>query len=330
MNIRKAARFGLGLGLAALFAWMLVRQIRLDELRRAFEGVEQHWVAAALLSFVAGYVCRIQRWRLMLQVARPGLRWADCAGPFLASFAVNNVLPFRAGDVLRAFAFNRRLGVTSGSVLATLLVERLLDLLMVLVLFGAALAVFGLQASQLAGIGGATLILAGGMVMMVLLFPGLFSPILQAFGKVAGRVAPSLGVRMQEEIGKILSTLAGMARGGNMIRLIAWSAMAWLAEGGVFGFAALAIHSITMPSASWLALPIGTLATLIPSTPGYVGTFDYFTVHAMTALGNERTAAVAYALLVHALLWLPPTILGGLYLLMRPARSEKSLKGIQS
>jgi uncharacterized protein (TIRG00374 family) len=330
MSIRKAVQLGLGLGLAALFAWMLVRQVQPDELRHAFAGVEREWVVAALLSFIVGYACRIQRWRLMLKVARPDLRWTDCIGPFLSSFAMNNVLPFRAGDVLRAFAFNRQLGVTSGIVLATLFVERLLDLLMVLVLFGAALAIFGLHASQLAGIGGATLILAGAMIAMVLLFPGLFSPLVQSISRLVGRMAPSLGMRLQKETEKLMTMLAEMSKGGNMLRLLAWSILAWLAEGGVFGFAALGILSITVPSASWLALPIGTLATLIPSTPGYVGTFDYFTVHAMTALGNEHGAAIAYALLVHALLWLPPTILGGLYLMVRPAQIEKHLEGIRS
>ena len=69
---------------------------------------------------------------------QPGLTWRQCAGPLLGSFAANNILPFRAGDVLAAFAFNSRLKVSSGIVLATLFVERLLDLLMVLVLFGVA------------------------------------------------------------------------------------------------------------------------------------------------------------------------------------------------
>jgi hypothetical protein len=100
-----------------------------------------------------------------------------------------------------------------------------------------------------------------------------------------------------------------------------WSLAAWLAEGCVFWFAALALSSIDTPAAGWVALPVGTLATLIPSTPGYVGTFDYFTARAMSALGNDAMAATAYAILVHALLWLPPTVLGGVYLLLHRTRS---------
>ncbi len=98
----------------------------------------------------------------------------------------------------------------------------------------------------------------------------------------------------------------------------------WLVVGGLVGrgrgvsFSATALSALPTPDASWLALPVGTLATLIPSTPGYVGTFDYFIVQAMTALNNPVTAATAYALLVHMVLWLPPTLIGGLYLLLKP------------
>lgn len=325
MSIRKVARLGLGLGLASLFAWMLVRQVQLADLRNAFAGVDQRWIAAALFSFIVGYAFRIQRWRLMLKVARPDLRWTDCIGPFVSSFAMNNVLPFRAGDVWRTFAYNRQLGVTSGIVVATMFVERLLDLLMVLVLFGIALALFGLRANQLVGIGGAMLILVGAISVMVLLFPSMFSPFIHVIARLIGRLSPSLGVKLQEEIGKSMTLLSEMAKGGNMLSLLLWSMLAWLAEAGVFGFAALGIQLLTVPSASWLALPIGTLATLIPSTPGYVGTFDYFTVQAMTILGNDHPAAIAYALLVHALLWFPPTIFGGLYLLLSGRHQVKSV-----
>jgi uncharacterized membrane protein YbhN (UPF0104 family) len=118
--------------------------------------------------------------------------------------------------------------------------------------------------------------------------------------------------------------LQHLAHGSTMIRLAFWSLTLWLAEGCVFWFSALAMPAIDAPLAGWLALPVSTLATLIPSTPGYVGTFDFFTVRAMTELGNNTGAATAYALLVHALLWLPPTLAGGLYLLLHPVSTPQA------
>jgi hypothetical protein len=228
--------------------------------------------------------------------------------------------------VLRAFAFNGRLGVSSGVVVATLFVERLLDLLMVLVLLGVALVKFGLDTSGLAGVGSAALIAIAIGILLLLLFPQLFAPIAIAAGKFVARLAPKLGQRLLNEINKSLVTLVHLAKGDTMIRLVAWSLAAWLAEGCLFWFAALALSSITTPAAGWLALPVGTLATLIPSTPGYVGTFDYFTVRAMSAMGNDLVASTAYALLVHALLWFPPTLIGGLCLLLHPTKKRNKLK----
>lgn len=68
---------------------------------------------------------------------------------FLISFAANNALPFKAGDALRVFTFNGRLEVSAGVVIATLLAERLLDGLVILVLFGALLLFLNLDASDL-------------------------------------------------------------------------------------------------------------------------------------------------------------------------------------
>jgi uncharacterized membrane protein YbhN (UPF0104 family) len=85
----------------------------------------------------------------------------------------------------------------------------------------------------------------------------------------------------------------------------------------VFVGAAFAIPELLQPFGAILALPLATLATLIPSTPGYVGTFDYFAVLALTQTGNGTDAATAFALLAHLLLWLPPTVIGGAYLLLQ-------------
>lgn len=320
MTVNKTARFVLGIFFAILFISLTIRQISFAQVKMAFEGASIFWVLAVLFVFAFGFSCRIERWRLMLKQENPRLTWHNCAGPLLASFAVNNMLPFRAGDVLRCFAFNGKLGATSGVVIATLFVERLLDLLMVLVLLSAALAIFGLDTHRFAGFGSAMLIAGTVTIMVVLLFPDVFTPLARVAVQTITRFAPKKGRKLGDEINRSLTTLRHLAQGRSMLKLISWSAMVWLAEGCVFWFAALALPSIDVPLASWLALPVGTLATLIPSTPGYVGTFDFFTARAMIALGNAAGAATAYALLVHALLWFPPTLIGGAYLILRPVK----------
>jgi hypothetical protein len=324
---KSAVRLGIGVALAALFTWLLLRQLDLSQVLEAFRQATGRWVGAALAAFFLGYLCRVARWHAMLSGSVPGLRLRACVGPFLASFAANNVLPFRAGDVMRVFAFNRVLGTTSGVVAATLFVERLLDLLLVIVLFAAALHIFDIGPSVVSGLGSTALFAGAAVLLLVLLFPRPFAPIAHGAGRLVSRMAPRIGARLSEEIVKGLATLEQLAKGHVMLKLLGWSALAWMFEGCVFWFAALALPSITEPQGAWLALPVATFATLIPSTPGYVGTFDYFTAWAMIQLGNAPSPAAAAAFLVHTLLWLPPTIVGGAYLLSHPVRGIAAAGG---
>lgn len=323
MRLKKIFRLCISMAFAGLFVWLIARQVDPNQLQMAFQGTLTAWLGLGLLGFAFGYACRIQRWRLMLQIDHAELTWRHCAGPLLASFAANNILPFRVGDLMRAFAFNQQLGVSSGVVVASLFVERLLDLLMVLLLLLAALAWFDLDSQHLAGIGMiglAGIVLA---VLLLLLLPGLFAPLILAGGKLVAKLAPGFGHKLLHELHKGLDALQHLAKGGFMLRMLIWSTAVWLAEGSLFWCAGRALTSLGNPEAGWLALPVATLATLIPSTPGYVGTFDYFSIQAMTALGNGVAQATAYALLVHVLLWLPPTLIGGVYLLLFPAKIHK-------
>jgi len=326
MTAKKAFRLMLGVGLASLFVWLVLRQIRLKEVAFVLHDASAFWIGAALCAFSAAYACRIERWRLMLKRDSPNLTFLTCAGPFLACFAANNILPFRAGDMLRAFTFNHVIGTTSGVVLATLVVERLLDLLIVLLLLGAALSVFGPAIARFSGVSGILLLVLASTIITLLLFPKLFAPLVFAAGRLSARLVPKLSGEINHETTKCIETFCNLARGNVVLKLLLWSFSAWMAEGCVFWFAALALPSIDRPEASWLALPVGSLATLIPSTPGYVGTLDYFVLRSMTELDNEVAAAAAYALLVHALLWLPPTLVGGLYFLLTQTRPRRALK----
>jgi uncharacterized protein (TIRG00374 family) len=301
--------------MAVLFIWLTLRNIDGARIAAVMRGARLDLLAAAMAALCVGYACRILRWQTMLLRANPALRAIDCAGPLVASFAANNVLPFRAGDLMRAFVFNDRLHTTPGSVLATLFVERLLDLLMVILLLGVALAVFRFDVSKLVGLGVPLLLLGAAAILAVLLFPQVLQPLLRGLESLTGRL--SAAAKVQQELRKVTDTLSQLSGGSTMLRLLAWSAGVWLIEGAVYGLVAQSLPGIAAALGSWLAVPVGTLATLIPSTPGYVGTFDYFTAQAMVLAGNELTAAAAFAFVVHMVLWLPATVVGGLYLVLR-------------
>jgi len=311
VTARAAVRLGLGIAVAGLFGWLVLRQVRLADIATALRSARPGWLALGLASFFAGYACRIERWRLMLRHDNPAISRGYCTAVLMASVAANNLLPLRAGDLIRAFTFNRRLGISATTSLTTLIVERLLDTLVLVVLLGAAVLALQARLASLLGVGGGVFLALGGAILAVLLAPGAFRPLADRVVVLAGRMSPRAGEHLAGLSTKVFGALLHIAQGHVMLRLLLASVAAWLFEGIVFLCTALALPSVAQPVAAWLALPLGTLATILPSTPGFVGTFDYFTVLAMRSAGNGPAPSTAFALLVHAMVWLPATLAGG-------------------
>lgn len=85
------------------------------------------------ISLALGYMLRILRWSMMLRSTGARATFSDCCAPFLGSIALNNILPFRLGDVVRALVFPRSMGITRIIATSSLFVERLVDLMTLLV-----------------------------------------------------------------------------------------------------------------------------------------------------------------------------------------------------
>jgi hypothetical protein len=315
---RKWARAAIGLALSFVFLWLALRQIRVEEVAAALRQARAPWTIGALLAFLLGYSCRVARWRVMLLAHNPGLSWRDCAGPLFASVAANNVLPFRLGDLVRSFGFCKQLGVSQGVAITTLFVERLLDLLLVLMFLALALAFSG--GGGLIRLGSLIPLLSIAGLAALLLFPAVVERIVLHVTGALRRFVPGLSEGLSREIHRGAETISHVSARTTMIRLLVWSLLAWICEGLVFWFCALALPAIDSPAVAWLALPVGTLATVIPSSPGYVGTFDFFVAQTLIHSGESMAAGAAFAVLVHLLLWLPPTIIGALYVLSHPVK----------
>jgi uncharacterized protein (TIRG00374 family) len=92
-------------------------------------------------------------------------------------------------------------------------------------------------------------------------------------------------------------------------------ALVWSA--GVWGLAALtnvlllAALGIDAPHwSTWLVLVVGYLANFLPTVPAQVGVFEYASVLALTVVGIDPEPALAFALLLHLLVYAPPAVLG--------------------
>jgi uncharacterized membrane protein YbhN (UPF0104 family) len=266
----------------------------------------------AVASLAIGYAARITRWWLMLRASAPTLGWTSAGAPFLISIAANNVLPLRAGDVLRMFAFRGDSRLGPSRVAGTLIVERLLDLLSLLIIFVAVLP--AIPAGEHAGSLRTLAIWAGaaGLVGVAGLFclPIVERFILEPLSRWTFVVSTPLAGKAIGAARMLIGTIGNLMDPRRLAGLMLLSGVAWVFEGGVFIVAASAVGIDASAVASFLALAVATLSTLIPSSPGYVGTFHFFAIEAARLFDAPPAAAAVFAIVSHLLLWLPTTLAG--------------------
>lgn len=307
----RGVKLALGLLISAVFLYATLRAVPFAKVLDALGEARPQWIAAALGCILIAYLLKIYRWTLMLRTVGGNVRLAEAATPFLGGVAFNNVLPFRAGDVIRIVAFQRFTGVPASGQLGTLLLERLLDLFVLMAILFATVSfwqITALDETLLSGARMAALAIAAAILMFVV----APSPIRLVVRWAEARL-PKLRPA-GEALLRLSDAVATLSRPLFLARVTSISLLAWLAEGAAFLMVGLALGVAPTAPAALLAVSIGTLSTIIPSSPGYVGTFHYFTAKAVLAFGAGAVGAAAYAILIHALLWLTTTASGFLLL----------------
>jgi uncharacterized protein (TIRG00374 family) len=308
--IARTIRIGLGLIVGGTFVLFAVRNVHFAEVRAILSHATVTPLVFAVVAFVADFLLRAVRFWIMLQsTTGRRLPLRTTIGPFIASFGMSDVLPLRVGDGFRVVWFSRQFGIAAGTVIGTMIVERILDLVTIVLLGGISLAVVSLAAPP-ALVWNFQLLLAvtfvGGLAM-------LFAPTVCHRGLATLFRQASFG-----PINKLIEAMRAASRAVAKIRswrylgmLTAISVALWLLESGVFLGVWLSLGgSINALLQPFLAFAFSTLGTLVPSLPGHFGPFEFFGLQAFTLAGVDTPMAAAVVLLAHLILWAPTALFG--------------------
>src|SRR5437588_6010548 len=284
-----------------------------DELTAALGAADWRLIAPAIGLYFVGVWLRSARWRLLL----PGhsIKTSTLFRALVVGFTVNNLLPLRMGEIARAYLLSRWCRIPYGATIASLVVERVLDGLSLAVLLLIALALLPSAPGYLLAVG---VIAAGGFLAGAIALAAAAwraSLLIGIAGFVARFLPPRLGIvinRLAESFAQSLSLVHDPVR---LVRLMALSLLAWCFELGLFF---VLLPAFKLPASYPLALLVGSaanFATLVPSSPGYVGTFDGVLINVLRDVaGVAAGQAAAYDVVVHAALFLPVVVVGTLVL----------------
>ncbi len=311
--LRNVALLALTAALLGLFLRNAdLRQVWSD-IRTANPGLVAVGIACVLLS----YALRAVRWQVMLAPLGP-TRFSVALRATTIGFAASFILPARAGEVLRPWLLARREGLDAAAVFATIVVERMLDLVTVLALLAVFLLVFGAGVSSMDPAVFAT-VQAGGLAAGVAAAAGLGVLFVCASRPVL--LARSVAVVTAWLPAGLRSTVTGMATGfatglgvvrqpSQLARALAWSLALWLLIALQTWVVSIAL-GVAMPlSGSLLIVALLVVGVAVP-TPGAVGGFhEAYRIGATSFFGADNDHAVSAAIVLHAVGFVPTLIVG--------------------
>ena len=320
-HARTIAVLAVALALLTLFLYNVNLWGVLTAITRARPG----WLALALTTTFASLAIRSLRWKFLLEP----LGRTSFASAFRATavgFAASAVLPARAGEVIRPYFLARQAPpdqqgrMTATGAFATIILERLLDTVTVLILLASFVFVFGRDLAGVNPTGFALVKWAGAsaaaisVTALVILFVLAGDP--ARLGRTTTRLAQVLPSKLAGLIAgiaeKFARGLGAIRRPGRLLAALAWSFPLWLSI--CLGIWSISVaFRFAMPfTGSFLLLGLLTLGVAVP-TPGAVGGFhEAFRLGATVFYGAPNDAAVGAAIVLH-LFSIGPSLLLGLF-----------------
>ncbi|HEY7284298.1 MAG TPA: lysylphosphatidylglycerol synthase transmembrane domain-containing protein [Vicinamibacterales bacterium] len=284
--------------LAAVLLWLSLRGIDWREVKRIVSNASPGLLAISAACASITLFLRAVRWRVLLNaegsIGVPAVFWATAAGLF-----GNNFLPARAGELVRTVIVSTRSGLGNVYVLATALSERVADMLVLVIVSAAVLLTLpsppGWMARTATPIAMAGLIGASAIAVL---------PLCESFVRRAIERLP-LPDRLRLPLTHAIeSGMRGVRAFHDVRRLSIFLGLTfviwWLdAIGTVICASAL---DLRIPTAVAFLLIAGLgVGSALPSTPGYVGIYQFVAVSVLTPFGFSRTDAIAYILVAQAL-----------------------------
>jgi uncharacterized protein (TIRG00374 family) len=227
----------------------------------------------------------------------------------------NNVYPLRAGEALRIFLLRRNHGVPVARSTTIVIVERVFDGLVMLAFIFIGLLFVPLENASV--INTVATVATPLFLMAILVFFVLAAQpnILRRLVTLFSRFLPSRFRAIIEKLAEeIIHGLEALRSPVYLAGAVITSFVSWGIEAGVY-WLVLFGFGLDQPYALAL-LVVGTvnLAGLIPAAPGNIGVYEFFVSTVVAAVGIPADTGIAYAIVIHIVIWLPVTLVGFFFL----------------
>lgn len=316
-RFRPSWSFALTVGLALVLLVLAFQGVDWAAMLATAQQSRGEYLALAFGVVALSYFLRALRWRVLLSAERTlhplTVFWGTNVG-----YLGNSFLPARAGEIIRSALIARRAGINVLYVLATALTERIFDAALLVLIVLALLPTLESVPDWL---------LAARQVMLIIGFGGfaglLIAPRLEGLAyAVLARLPLPEGIksRLAAFIEKFLLGIRSFQNPARALAFTVISLLVWATDVLLALTLARAFDLTLTPEQALFLLAALGLASAVPSTPGYLGVYQFVTVTVLAPFGISQEGALVYILAYQAVAYACVILFGliGLWRLNQP------------
>jgi glycosyltransferase 2 family protein len=306
------SRLIIGCLIGLVFLYLAGRKVDFSLMWEAFTKVNYWLVLLAIPVIFLSHFLRALRWRfLMSPIKRVDM--ASLFSALLIGYMANILMPAHLGELLRAYVLGKKRGVSASSTFATIVVERIIDVFALLLLMVFAILLYPFP-EWINKAGYAMLVGTVGLLLFLILLKKHFA----FFERYINLFFKPLTKGFQERLGRgIRSFVVGIVplqSGWDYLVVAVLSVVIWGCYGFIIHLVLYAFDFVSVYHLPWstslIVLVVTTIGIVVPSSPGYVGTYHWLCQISLAMFGVPAGPALSFAILTHGVNFLPVLIAG--------------------
>lgn len=312
--MKKYINIIIGLLLSIFLLYLVFRKIDIKEVIKHITSAKLEFLLFCVVFGVFLLLLRSYRWRLFVRKHKE-LKLQNFFESTVLGLFFNVILPFRIGDLIQGFSLAKKTNLAKSLTFSSVLMERFIDLFppIIFITVGSLFIVLPKEISVVFSIFVLLFLVLG--LIFILKFKNFIVKIIENL---------SLKIKLFQRLNNIVQnfylTVENFKDKFFLTKIILLTFFLWLGYSFIMWLTCFSL-GIKLPSfyASLLVQAITSLSVAIPASPGYVGSWEFMGMLALSIFNVEKTKAVAFSILSHIISLLPIIILGLIFIVKETA-----------
>lgn len=296
--------FWIGIGVSVILVVTLVSSIDVSRTVQALAQADYLWLAPAVLILALSFLLRAIRWQALFAAVQP-VAFRSILSATMIGFMGNMILPARLGELIRAYLIGRKEAVSGSTALATIVLERLCDGFAILLVWFVLMFFVDLPPAfkQWEAYGRYFALSSGALYCLILAFCILLkhksAAFLNATQGLRRRLPRRWGEKLGDSIGRFAIGLQAIRASRQLLTIVFWSLLVWVVVSLINYPVIRSFHAEVPVSAVFLVMVFQAFAVMLPSSPGFIGTFHLGTMTALQVYGLSKEVSLSIAIVMH-------------------------------